>query len=81
MNVHISPLTAVLFVTSAMAAYLVYKATAKARGGVPGTGDLVGAIASGAVIFGVLIILFSGVTSEHNADPAAQPADSQPATG
>ncbi|WP_327260045.1 hypothetical protein OG444_40245 (plasmid) [Streptomyces sp. NBC_01232] len=75
MNVHIAPLTAAIFVTSAVVAYLVYKATAKARGQAPGTGgDVVGSIGSGAAVFAVLMILFTGGTDEQDAIPSAPPA-------
>lgn len=83
MNVHISPLPAVLFVISALLGYLIYKATAKTRVIPGGTGaDLIGSIASGALIFGVLMVVCNGTSEGHDAVPSSPPAhtaDSRPA--
>ncbi|WP_031152902.1 hypothetical protein [Streptomyces erythrochromogenes] len=75
MNVHISPLPAVLFVISSLLGYLIYKATVKTRVVPGGTGaDLVGSIGSGAAIFAVLMVVFNGGLEGHDAVPPSPPA-------
>ncbi|MEU6213120.1 hypothetical protein ABZ891_24895 [Streptomyces sp. NPDC047023] len=82
MTVYISPLPAVLFVISALIGYLIYKTTVT-TGVIPGgTGaDLIGSITVGAVIFTVLMMVFTGSAEARDAvpsSPPAHPADSRP---